>query len=99
MLVCPRSVKCYRERRKAVPDLVAKYLRTVLDIVYTFDRDQHGGEMPDPVLAQLSGLIGCESVAYSFSHAARTTVRVIIIEAVDQCSGLQLVMIMRYNVY
>jgi DNA-binding CsgD family transcriptional regulator len=48
-----------------VPDLAAKDLRAVLDVVYALDDDQDETEMPGHVLARLTGLVGCEMMAYA----------------------------------
>jgi len=48
-----------------MPDLTAKDLRAVLDIVYALNDGADEIEMPPQVLAQLGGLVGCEVVSYS----------------------------------
>jgi DNA-binding CsgD family transcriptional regulator len=50
---------------KLMPDLAAKDLRAVLDVVYALGDDRGGEEMPRQVLVQLGGLVGCEAVSYT----------------------------------
>lgn len=47
-----------------MPNLTAKDLRAVVDVIYALGDDRDGGEMPTHVLARLRDLMGCESVAY-----------------------------------
>ncbi|MGH8886227.1 MAG: hypothetical protein ACRDYX_13820 [Egibacteraceae bacterium] len=54
-----------------MPDLAAKDLRAVLDVVYALGDDQDETEMPGHVLVQMGGLVGCEAVSYS--HVEPTT--------------------------
>jgi DNA-binding CsgD family transcriptional regulator len=54
-----------RKAESTVPDLLAKDLRAVLDVVYALGDDRSETEMPGCVLAQLRSLVGCESVSYN----------------------------------
>lgn len=72
-----------------MPDLSAKDLRAVLDVVYALNDDQGGGELPRQVLAQLGDLVGCESLTYT--HVEPTSGRllgVIVEPAESDITGL-----------
>lgn len=72
-----------------MPDLTAKDLKGVLDVVYMLGDDPGNAEMPTHALARLGALVGCESVSYNRTeHTTGRMLEVVVEPADSDITGL-----------